>query len=377
MRAFAILLVVLQHLIIISRPTIGQRLITAGYLGVWGVNVFFVLSGFLLGNEYVRSLIGSRPFPSTYAFLTRRFLRIYPLYAVAVAVSLALAIAFGHQVPPLYVLQDAFMLQGLSVASVSFVNVPLWTMGVDAAFYVTLPVFMGTLVFATRGRSERAKIRVTAGVLASVVVVSIAYRYVQAVLHPEVLTQFDAETVHIRTLLGMGTAFALGIGIALARLVAPAVPRWISSASIVLGLAMALSAVVAGPVLHGYARLTLLDPMAATCAALIIYGLVQGGLPAATRIASLPGVTSFAALAYAVYLFHYPILEALDAAWLQGAGGVRAFLELAVVGLSVILPVAYVSHRFIEQPFLDLKDKRRPVHFEPAPERARTEVSFP
>src|SRR4051794_11471208 len=54
-------------------------------IGHLGVYLFFVLSGFLLGH----SLLVSRP--TTWEFYVRRFLRIFPLYA------LVLSAVFVHQ----------------------------------------------------------------------------------------------------------------------------------------------------------------------------------------------------------------------------------------------------------------------------------------
>jgi peptidoglycan/LPS O-acetylase OafA/YrhL len=151
LRAFAITLVVLNHLFLIAHPVLG-RPIRLGFLGIWGVNMFFVLSGFLLAREFVRALLGTRPFPKIDRFLTRRFLRIYPLYFVAVLVSVVLVDVFLHHVSTRVIIEHIFLLEGADAQAIFDLNVPLWTMGIDAAFYLALPLIMGAVFLATRRR---------------------------------------------------------------------------------------------------------------------------------------------------------------------------------------------------------------------------------
>ncbi len=102
LRASAIFVVVLHHLVYLTRPAIGNhRAFEFGYLGVWGVNCFFVLSGYLLGRPYLAMLFDpKRPIPSTRLFYYRRFLRIYPLYAVAILFSLVAVYLTYRTLPP-------------------------------------------------------------------------------------------------------------------------------------------------------------------------------------------------------------------------------------------------------------------------------------
>lgn len=77
-----------------------------------------------------------------------------------------------------------------------------------------------------------------------------------------------------------------------------------------------------------------------------------------------------AALAYAVYLFHYLILEKFEARLLDGAAGPRSLRELALCCIVVVLPVAVGAHLVVEKPFLRLKDRQRspnsPASLKPA-----------
>ncbi len=78
LRGFAILIVIAGHYISVSAPRhIGQVLSTTAALSWTGVDLFFVLSGFLIGGILLDVRDSSNYFPVFYA---RRFFRIFPVY---------------------------------------------------------------------------------------------------------------------------------------------------------------------------------------------------------------------------------------------------------------------------------------------------------
>jgi peptidoglycan/LPS O-acetylase OafA/YrhL len=367
MRAVAIFVVVVNHLFLFSHPIIDHRPIRLGYLGVWGVNAFFLLSGFLLGNDYIAAILSGSSLPNMGTFLARRFLRIYPLYGVAIAFSVLIVSAFLHPVSTGTIAQHIFMLQGTVESAVFALNAPLWTMGIDAAFYLALPVYMAALFTIGHARTRRFKVTQIVVSLSLLIILSLSFRYYQAVHFTAVMSSFAALVVNIRTVLGMATAFALGIAISLTTQVVARerFPRSFYGALVGIGVLVAVvelllrleEATQRSTV--GYLKLTLLDPIAAVSAALILFGLLQGGVPFVSRLSRLPFMAAFAALAYAVYLFHYPILDAFDARVLHGASGPTSLIELAACCIVVVLPIAFAAHLVIEKPFLKLKDRLR------------------
>src|ERR1700692_4845763 len=78
LRGFAILIVIVGHYISVSAPRhIGQVLSTTAALSWTGVDLFFVLSGFLIGGILLDVRDSSNYFRVFYA---RRFFRIFPVY---------------------------------------------------------------------------------------------------------------------------------------------------------------------------------------------------------------------------------------------------------------------------------------------------------
>jgi peptidoglycan/LPS O-acetylase OafA/YrhL len=130
LRAFAFLAVFAHH-------ALGAPLLWAG------VDLFFVLSGFLITAILVQQQ-GSKSFFRS--FYSRRFLRIFPAYYLVLAVTFALFDAQWREHWYWYVfyisnIQDAFVSMGSPLLT------PMWSLAVEAQFYVLWPLlvfFLGT-----------------------------------------------------------------------------------------------------------------------------------------------------------------------------------------------------------------------------------------
>ena len=135
LRALAVLLVLWQHL---PRTALGDAgavaLIRPGYLGV---DVFFVLSGFLI----TRILLSERErgVPLRW-FLLRRFLRIFPIYYLTLVV-----VVFVHPGPELpwcfAYLSNVYFILHPSTGVLQHT----WSLAVEEHFYLAWPLVVGLL----------------------------------------------------------------------------------------------------------------------------------------------------------------------------------------------------------------------------------------
>ena len=127
------------------------------------VVMFFALSGYLVGGPFLRSLLtGTRPVdPVVYA--VRRAARILPGYWFALAAMLAL-LATGTGFSLWQVPVHAFLLQNLvpGPESLALLGVA-WTLGIEALFYVVMPV--GTALVRRVHRGPVRARRLVAGIL--------------------------------------------------------------------------------------------------------------------------------------------------------------------------------------------------------------------
>jgi peptidoglycan/LPS O-acetylase OafA/YrhL len=151
LRGVAILAVLACHLVVVTpwgrNALAGPGLEgTAGLAkalenGLLGVNLFFVLSGFVLFRPFAD---GSRPLRSgadVRGFLGRRLARLGPMFLLAVLVPLAMRFPYAELLDLLACL--AWMFSGLFVFSpehhVPRFNTPLWSLGSELWFSLLFP----------------------------------------------------------------------------------------------------------------------------------------------------------------------------------------------------------------------------------------------
>lgn len=173
-----------------------------GYLSV---DLFFVLSGFVMALTYARPFAGGFV-PGAYReFLLRRFARIYPLYAVTL-LPFVLVLACG----PWDRFRDAMPMIAANVlllqasGAVASLNAPAWSIGTEAVAYLLFPL----LVVATLSGSWR-RAAAAAGVAALLLGVAAA---LGPALQPAQRGSLDLylETSHLPVLRCLG-GFTFGL----------------------------------------------------------------------------------------------------------------------------------------------------------------------
>lgn len=359
-RATAILIVIGVHL--------------SGYFGVPGryegiaivaVNGFLVLSGFLLSGPYLRAVLDpTSVFPSTKFYALRRFARIYPAYALAVIVTAApyFFVRNHHGVSLLDVAAHLSMTHGFFKPFVqSAFNVPLWTMAVDAQFYVTLPAVafvMRQFALRTNPGGRRRLILLS---LALCILVSLALRLWVYRVTPAI-DDYKAALVYARNALGLGSSFAFGIAIAYARIEGLKPSRPLSLGLIVLALVCTVSLTVDGAQYsRDYVANVSYDFLGAMGAAALLYGIGQGTFAVVHRLSSLPVVNWVAAISYGLYLFHKPFsILAIHLIGRRLPIHTLAYgFVVTVITLSCTIAAATIMFRYVETPSRFLTSRMR------------------
>lgn len=162
LRGFAVFLVFLVHYATLIGPWVSKRSALDGVLdsvhmmGNAGVDLFFVLSGYLIYGSLI-----SRPQPFL-PFMRRRVARIYPAFCVVFALYLLLSLIrpAESKIPsqPLeawtYVLQNFLLLPGLlpiePIISVA------WSLSYEMFYYLAVPLFIA--LFGLRKRSGAVRV---------------------------------------------------------------------------------------------------------------------------------------------------------------------------------------------------------------------------
>jgi peptidoglycan/LPS O-acetylase OafA/YrhL len=162
-RAFAIFLVISFHINIMTFDLKFENLwlwnrkqypflTSLSVFGASGVNLFFVLSGFLLFLPYARALLFNTQWPSARQFYVKRVLRIVPGYYISLFLVIVL---FQQQYlqpqhGPELLLFLTFFMDSSSLTN-HHLNGPYWTLAVEWQFYMLLPLL--TLFFLMVMRS--------------------------------------------------------------------------------------------------------------------------------------------------------------------------------------------------------------------------------
>lgn len=139
-RALAIILVLFSHvyyLIDLNDPSI---IALSGLLGFTGVELFFVLSGFLIGSillkNYVESTFTKK---DLFVFLKRRWFRTLPAYYLVLLLNILLALYMGYSLENIE--RYFFFLQNFSAYHISIFS-ESWSLSVEEFTYILAPVVL-------------------------------------------------------------------------------------------------------------------------------------------------------------------------------------------------------------------------------------------
>ena len=340
LRAIAVLAVIANHLF--EWPS-------GGFVGV---DVFFVVSGFLITGVLLREYERTGTISFT-GFYIRRIKRIAPAATLVILVTLAAALfLFGR---PRFVetaidgvwafLSGAnwrFALAGTDYFAQGQPPSPFqhyWSLGVEEQFYLVWPwLMLGVLVLAIRVIGvHRRRTRVIVGVAIGVIAVA-------SVVWAIIETQGNATTAYFSTFsraweLGVGALVAVAGGrLAIRNAVVRAVLAWVGVAAIVASLFLV-------PQAPGFPAPWALLPVLAT--ALVIAAGVGGPQrfvwPLTNPVSRYIGDVS-----YSLYLWHFPVLVLLVA--LLPSDSVAYFV--IVIALTAILSV--LSYHLVENPLRSL-----------------------
>jgi peptidoglycan/LPS O-acetylase OafA/YrhL len=318
-----------------------------GHAGGFGVQVFFVLSGFLITSlllrEYDRSgriNIGS--------FYRRRALRLFPALAVFLlvcgAISLPLSAPFRSQTLsaiPFSVFYSFNWVQALNDPPVGLVT-HTWSLAIEEQFYLIWPLLVVLVLRLGGGPRTLFALALGAALL------SAAWAH---------LLWTDGLGV-ARIYYGSDTGAApLMIGCAAGILYVSVQWKGLArsfcqAAGVIGALMIVIGFVKSWPpdVAYG-AGVTAIFAFGVACAVL---GLAAAPVRAVELLLSLPPLVLLGRISYGIYLWQGPVFILLIA-----YAHFNTWMLLAA-GLPLTLLVSIASYRFVERPFLRMKNGWRP-----------------
>ena len=353
LRAVAVTLVVLSHL--------GIGMFSGGFVGV---DMFFVLSGFVIGLTMINEQVTTGKV-SFRRFFERRFFRIFPPLSFMVAVMTV----YAYFVIPFTKSQD-FFIQQARAALFSYGNfffmfrklnyfvqsgditffLHTWSLGVEEQFYIALPVVLGVLALIGRRFDASQRIRIwTVGF----VVLGLASAFTMYGASNE---SFGWFTPSFRQEFLFYSPFTRAWEFLLGLLVAIAVLRYEQGRKY-LGSAMRTVLSIIAVLIIVYVLVTRVDGNGSQIPASALTALATGLLIFSLSGSKLDvqkffGVGVFQAIgnsSYSIYLWHW-IGVSISLDLMRPDSSIDKSLLVA----ASMLP-AVISYRYIEQPFRKLR----------------------
>jgi peptidoglycan/LPS O-acetylase OafA/YrhL len=312
------------------------RALAAG--GGAGVDIFFVISGFVITSVVLRTPATQRRLAASADFLLRRILRVFPLYWVTLAGMVGLAAAFGA---PVSELSQAWHLRVilLLVDKIPY-QPPAWTLAFEMWFYAGTAVLIGLLP----KRRFFAGLSVWGGAQAAILFSPWLARHV-----PNFYGFHQPELLD----------FFMGCGIAALLQLFPGrhgpMPLMALAASAIgfmIGTARCFGMLPTGS-LDDWQRMEFYG----VPAALLLYGLL---LLERRRQARAPRwLCRLGDWSYSIYLWHYPVMSfTFVMVSFHPDLHVRSPMAAAALNAAITLAIAPLSFWCIEKPFNTLGVRR-------------------
>jgi peptidoglycan/LPS O-acetylase OafA/YrhL len=362
LRGIAILAVLVYHYAFELQHGhgIGGAVYELLHQGRHGVDLFFVLSGFLITGILLDSRDSPRYFSTFYA---RRTLRIFPLYyGVLFAVLIILPMFTAPQPLARRVMDEQkwLWLYGTNILMAwrdnqSFFNAEhfnlahFWSLAVEEQFYLVWPLLVLAL-------SRRALV----GVCIAVVPIALALRGIFVARHmPSAAYMFTACRVDALAMGALVATLARSNG-GLAALRTPA--RWIVPITALAWMALLPST---GGKHWNFSQSLLYTAVALCCGGIVALALNAPPTAATSRILSARTLGFFGKYSYGLYVFHfllYPTFQRAYAAIPLPAKLHAGNLGLAALGLfstAASIVIAWLSYNLYEKQLLKLKRRFR------------------
>ena len=351
LRALAIVWVMLFHSYIVGG--LGERFALLQGYGWMGVDLFFVLSGYLIGRQVLAPLARGERF-SFATFYRRRAFRVLPAYLVVLALYVGWPAL--REVPGL---SPAWQFLSFTLnLLIDYAHAPAfshaWSLCVEEHFYLLFPLL-------TVGLAKRRSMRALLAVCIGTVLFGLAWR-AHVWLH-------DMAPLQDTDPRGFGLHFVEGIYY----------PTWARLDGLLAGVLLALAETwrpqawarwrarsvplaLAGLATTGLALVLFRDRLG-LWPSVVGYPLLSGGLALLVGACALagpghwrvPGAGWLARISYSLYLSHKLALHAV-ATWLVVPRALHGLAAFACYAAGVLL-LGAALHYAVERPFLRWRDR--------------------
>jgi peptidoglycan/LPS O-acetylase OafA/YrhL len=348
----AILAVLLFHYVPSVPIPPGSMLVHFQHLfrfGSYGVDLFFVLSGFLIGGI----LLDARESPRYFGtFYLRRFHRIFPLYYLWLALYVILGLSLFPRLPaPLDAswpgwrpaIVYSFFLQNLVAKKISGIAAawlgPLWSLAVEEQFYLVMPL-------AVRFLSRRRLVQI----LVTVVVVSPVLRFFAAQWFCAHAAEYVATPMRADGL-ALGALIAIALRDEVWRTRIAEHVNWLYACAVsFLGCIAWLVVDTAAPQKKA---IWLFSLMALLFASIVLLALMRPQ-SAWARLCRNSALRRLGGISYCIYVTHLAVFTVCEQVFIPQYAETHVYAALLRILLAgaITWMIAKMSWRFLESPLI-------------------------
>lgn len=344
-------MVVSSHLFYLLDSTNSLFISISGIFGYFGVELFFVLSGFLIGTILLKQFLeNSFTVKSVFTFLKRRWFKTLPNYYLIFVVNLIIAMIFNFEINNF---GNYFLfLQNFSKYQITFFT-ESWSLSVEEWAYFVIPIF---LFFAWKVKFINRKISFIACVF-FLIFIFYLLRYINFLQNP--ISDINLWNTNIKSLV----IYRID--------------------SILFGFVLSWLVYYFGAILNKY-RVYLLIIAAhlflfqfvimnvigfEITRATLYYNVYYFWLTSFTAALSMPFfifwkkspylnniILFLSKTSYSVYLLHYSVITILFKFLFNGM--IVNPVLIVVCYLVITFSLSYILYRFYEKPLMNLRDKQ-------------------
>lgn len=355
MRAIAILCVVCSHALWVFPESNSSFFSLLRLAGVMGVEIFFVLSGFLIGRILLRIFTHDDFKPKDFLhFLIRRWFRTLPNYYLVLLLNIAVVIFIGRALPESLVLYFGFLQNSFFGMDIFFTE--SWSLPIEEFAYILGPLLLYLLLLPKFSISRKHLfLIVTLFIIGFFLATKFWYHLQQGA------TTLDFWNIHLKAVM-LYRIDAIYYGVLAAYLSVYFSKSWITYKGTWLFLSLILFALMhffigkyqwntqSTPVFLNVFYLPL-------CSIFIAFSLpVLSSLKSASNVLLKP-ITFISIISYSMYLLHYSIILQLLHYGVQMDENSMAYQLIFSVGyITITIVLSFLLYRFYEKPCMDIRD---------------------
>ena len=357
MRAVAIFLVVGSNLYWIVPNISGLPADVLSLAGVIGVELFFVLSGYLIGKiMYTMYLQPDFQFKNVKNFWIRRWFRTLPNYYLVLAINIVIA-SWLSLSPPDGLWRYFFFLQNFAYEMPLFFN-ESWSLSIEEFAYILAPLLLCMLSFV----NIKGKKSTIFGWVVSIILVML---FLSKVLYNQVFIEKSNMLFWNANLKGIVIyrldAVYYGVFAAYGAVIFPKIWKKYAVFFCIIGVLIFITLNIAIPLKQLYIESdpffwnVLYLPINSITIAFLLPLLSQ--LKTAPKILRVP-ITYISVISYSIYLLHYSVILQLMKYFLPTENLPRFDLAIYIITyLAIVILCSYLLYVVYEKPMTDIRDK--------------------